>query len=269
MNYVLAFLGAGNIAEAIATAVLRSRTLPAGRLIASDPATARRAVFAGLGIDTTESNATAAQSAEIVMLCVKPQMMASVLEEIAPVVDSSKLIVSVAAGISTRYIADRLGKPVGSRVIRVMPNTPLLVGAGATALCKGGGASDEDLIRVRTLLQTASSVVEVTEDQMDAVTAVSGSGPAYFFFLVEQMIAAGAELGLSEQQARQLVYQTAFGAARMLQELPQSPAELRRRVTSPGGTTQAAMEVLESANVGKILREAIAAAWRRGRELGR
>jgi pyrroline-5-carboxylate reductase len=235
-------------------------------MIASDPSPARLSLFAGLDIATATDNLTAASSAEIVLLCVKPQMMPAVLEQIRPGLTENQLIVSIAAGISTDFIAQRLGAG-GWRVVRVMPNTPMLVGEGATAICRGGNADAKDLARIRALFETASAVVDVDESQMDTVTAVSGSGPAYFFYLVEQMIAAGVELGLTFDQARELVYATACGAAEMLTQSPDSPQELRRKVTSPGGTTQAAIESLDADATGPSIRKAIAAAQRRGREL--
>jgi len=238
-------------------------------LIAADPSSERLALFQQLGIFTSASNVEAASAAKIVMLCTKPQMMGGAVTSLKAVLQTSQLIVSIAAGLSTGFIARELSEARAWRIVRVMPNTPMLYGTGATAICKGQHASDYVLSRVRGIFQSASKVIEVEEPLMDAVTAVSGSGPAYFFYLVENMIAAAVELGLSPEQAKALVVQTATGAAKMLSASTDSAAELRAKVTSPGGTTQAALEVFHKAELGTIVQRAIAAAEQRGRELGR
>jgi pyrroline-5-carboxylate reductase len=178
------------------------------------------------------------------------------------------LVISIAAGISTSYIERHLGEGRPWRVVRAMPNTPMLVGEGMAALAPGRHATTKDLTDARQLFESAGAVVEVTEDKLDAVTALSGSGPAYVFYLVEHMIRAGVELGLTSQQARQLAMRTALGASRMLVTSPDSPEELRRKVTSPGGTTQAAITRMEKAGVGAAVVDAIKAADKRSRELG-
>jgi pyrroline-5-carboxylate reductase len=177
------------------------------------------------------------------------------------------LIVSIAAGVTTSAIAAALGDSHPWRIVRAMPNTPMLVGRGMVALCRGKNATARDLADARELFEPAAQVIDVDETQMDAVTAVSGSGPAYFYFLVEQMIAAGTELGLSPDQARQLSIQTAVGAAEMLAGASDTPAELRRKVTSPNGTTHAAITHMESNHWPQITREALKAAAKRSREL--
>lgn len=265
MRFDLSFIGAGNMAEAIVNAVLTRGLFRAEKIIAADPSAGRLSLFAGLGVECTPNN-TDACDASTILLCVKPQMMAAALNDLRAVVSPTQLIITIAAGVSTASIEQQL--PPGSRVVRVMPNTPMLVGEGAAAICGGRHATSADLDRARNIFETAATVVDVSEDQMDTVTAVSGSGPAYFFYLVEHMIAAATNLGLSPIQAQQLVYQTASGAAKMLAESNDSPADLRRKVTSPGGTTAAAIEVFEKSSVGKNIEDAIAAAQRRGRELG-
>jgi pyrroline-5-carboxylate reductase len=266
VNHDLAFIGAGNMAEAIARAVIHKQIHSPDRLIAFDPVEARRAVFASLGIHVASDNRSTADDAATVLLCVKPQMMIPALADLAGAVGPQHLVISIAAGISTGFIESRLGDV---RVIRAMPNTPMLAGLGATGICRGRNASEDDLQTARRLFESAGVVVDVDEPLMDAVTAVSGSGPAYFFYLVEHMISSATALGLTVEQATTLVYQTAAGAARMLQTSAELPQELRRRVTSPGGTTQAAIEHLQQHLVGQRIEEAIAAAQRRGRELGR
>jgi pyrroline-5-carboxylate reductase len=265
----LALIGAGNMAEAIANGVISSGVLTADQIIAADPSAARLSLFAGLGIETIPANCDAAQNADVVMLCTKPQKMPDVLMELRSILREQQLIITIAAGISTAFIEKGLDASRAWRVVRVMPNTPMLYGQGATAICAGRAATNDDLQLTRRLFESASTVVDVDESVMDTVTAVSGSGPAYFFYLVEHMIEAATQLGLSPLQAQQLVYQTAAGAAKMLMESTDSPAELRKKVTSPGGTTHAALEVFAAGNVGATIQKAIAAAQRHGRELGR
>jgi pyrroline-5-carboxylate reductase len=178
------------------------------------------------------------------------------------------LVISVAAGISTGYIERHLGGGRAWRVVRTMPNTPMLVAEGMAAIAPGKHATPADLADARRLFESAASVVEVTEDKLDAVTALSGSGPAYVFYLVEHMIRAGVELGLTPDQARQLATRTAVGACKMLATSQDSPEALRRKVTSPGGTTQAAVTHLEKSGVGPAVVAAIKAADQRSRELG-
>lgn len=266
MTYELAFIGAGNMAEAIARGIFSAGVLAPPRVVAADPSDQRLALFRNLGTAVSASNAEAAAGARTVVLSVKPQMLPAVLAEVGPVIAPTQLVVSIVAGVSTAKIESAL--PAGARVIRAMPNTPMLVGMGATALCRGACATPDDLAAARRLFECASAVVDVQEAVMNTVTAVSGSGPAYFFYLVEHMIAAGTRLGLSPEQARTLVYRTASGAARLLETSPEAPAELRRRVTSPGGTTQAAIELMESRGVGNAIQQAVEAAEKRGRQLG-
>jgi pyrroline-5-carboxylate reductase len=177
-------------------------------------------------------------------------------------------VLSIMAGIGTAFIEKHLGGAKLWRVVRTMPNTPMLVGEGMVAICGGAHASPADLTEARKLFEVAAAVIDVTEDKMDAVTAMSGSGPAYFFYLVEHMIRAGESLGLTADQSRTLAIRTAAGAARMLATSSDTPQELRRKVTSPGGTTQAAITHLEQHRAGELIVEAIAAAAKRSRELG-
>ena len=267
MTHDLAFIGAGNMAEAIARGVLASGLFEAGRIVAVDPSAERRAVFAdGLGIAARETVGDATAGAATVMICVKPQQMDDLLPGLQQSADASTLFVSIAAGVTTGRIESGLGGY--RRVVRAMPNTPMLVGLGAVAICPGTRATADDLSTARTIFETGAAVVEVDEAKMNAVTAVSGSGPAYVFWLAEQMTAAGVDLGLSPHEAATLAVRTVAGAGKMLADLPDAPADLRRRVTSPGGTTQAALEHLASSGADRNVRDAVAAACRRGRELG-
>ena len=269
----IAFVGAGNMAEAIARGMLSASLVPAERITAADPMNARRVYFREqLGTMTEASAGAAVRGADVVFLAVKPQHMAQALADIAPHLQDDVLLISIAAGVSIATIEaglvfDHRTNPV--RVVRTMPNTPMLVGCGAVAIAPGTHATPADLARTRLIFETAAVVVDVREDQLDAVTAVSGSGPAYIFWLVEQMTAAGIALGLPEQTATLLARRTASGAGVMLQQSTDSAQELRIKVTSPGGTTQAAIEHLQSHGADSIVRAAIAAADARGKELAR
>jgi pyrroline-5-carboxylate reductase len=269
MSYDLAIIGAGNMAEAIARGVMEKNVLQAGQMIAADISPQRREVFERqLKIKAVEDNATAAREAKMVLLSVKPQHMAAALAGLGQVIGESTLVVSIAAGISTAFIEKHLGGGRRWRVVRSMPNTPMLVGEGMAAIAAGANAGSDDLAAARRLFEAAADVIEVDEDKMDTVTAVSGSGPAYFFLLVEQMIRAAMELGLTPEQAKQLATKTAVGAAKMLAQSNEPPQELRRKVTSPGGTTEAAINYMSVNNWPAVTVDAIKTAERRGKELG-
>ncbi len=267
--YELGIIGAGNMAEAIARGVMAKNLLRAEQMIAADVSPQRREwVERELKVRAVEENAEVARQSRVVLLSVKPQQMAEALAALSPAMTEQTLVVSIAAGISTSFIEKHLGTEKSWRVVRVMPNTPMLVGEGMSGIARGANGSDDDVATVRRLFESAGDVIEVTEDKMNAVTALSGSGPAYFFLLVEQMIAAGVDMGLSPEHARQLAVKTAIGAAEMLASSQDAPEELRRRVTSPGGTTHAAITHLQAHNVPQTIIDAIKAAERRGKELG-
>jgi pyrroline-5-carboxylate reductase len=268
MKYDLAVLGAGNMAEAIVRGILSAGIMRAERIVAADPVAARRVVFESLGISTHNRAGEVAKDARAILLSIKPQMMNEVLSEISPVLSSDVPIISIAAGTRTDSIESRLRGDVNWRVVRVMPNTPMLVGEGASGICPGRHATKDDIALARRLFESAGVVTEVTEERMDAVTALSGSGPAYFFYLVEQMIAAGEKMGLTADQSSLLARKTALGAAKMLMTSSDPPQELRRKVTSPNGTTHAAITHMESQNVDQIIIDAILRAEARGKELG-
>lgn len=269
MSYELGIIGAGNMAEAIVRGVLRAGVLQATQIIAADVTDTRRALFTReLNVKAVEDSADVARQAKVILLSVKPQQMAAVLAALGPVMKPDTLVISIAAGISSAFIEKHLGDRTPWRVIRTMPNTPMLVGEGMVGLSTGRHATVADVATATRLFESAASVVQVPEDQIDAVTAVSGSGPAYFFFLVEHMIAAGVQLGLSPETAHQLATKTALGAAKMLTTSSDPPAELRRKVTSPGGTTHAAITHLQDQQVDQAIVNALKAAARRGKELG-
>jgi pyrroline-5-carboxylate reductase len=269
-NAELAILGAGVMAEAIARGILRGGTIPPVNIIAADISPERRELFQSqLGIAATPDAPAAVAGARIILLCVKPYQMEAVLNSIRPAIDEKSLLISIAAGISTTFIEKILGSGKSWRVIRAMPNTPMLVGEGMVALAAGENASESDLAAARRIFESAAKVIVLAEDKIDAVTAVSGSGPAYYFFLTEMMIRAASELGLSDADARTLAIQTAAGAAKMMSQSADSPSEHRRRVTTPNGTTHAAIQHMESNQWPAITVEAVKAAARRSREMGK
>ena len=219
-----------------------------------------------LRIGTLTDSAAAAAGADVVVLSVKPQVLPEVLASLAGKLAGHTLVVSIAAGIPTQRIEDQLGSD--ARVIRAMPNTPALVGAGATGLCRGRAASEDDLATARAMFASVGATVTVPEALMDAVTALSGSGPAYVFRMMEGLVAGGVAVGLPQAEARALAAQTIFGAGKMLVETGVDPSELRRRVTSPGGTTAAGLAALDADGFVDALTRCIAAATARGKELG-
>jgi pyrroline-5-carboxylate reductase len=266
--FQLALIGAGNMAEAIARGVLSAGLIPKQKIIASDPVEGRRKVFVDqLGITAVDDNPRAAGSAETILLAVKPQHMRDVIGGLAPSVRADRRIVSIMAGVSTATI-EGMFPNIKARVVRVMPNLPMAVKAGMSALAGGRFAEPADLEHAAAIFRSGGDVVVLAEKFMDAVTAMSGSGPAYFYFWVEAMIEAGVQLGLSRDEAAKLAKNTALGAARMMLECPEPPEELRRRVTSPGGTTLAAVTSMNIGHVKDEIVKAVHAAARRSAELG-
>jgi pyrroline-5-carboxylate reductase len=266
----LAIIGAGVMAEAIARGIISARTIDPAHIVAADVSPERRKFFEDqLRIKTVEDGAAAVAGAKIVLLSVKPYQMEEVLQGLAPAMKETALVISIAAGISSTFMEKTLGGSKLWRVIRAMPNTPMLVGCGMVAIAPGSHASKADLATARRLFESGAKVIEVAEEKIDAVTAVSGSGPAYFFFLVEQMTQAGIEMGLSESEARTLAIQTAAGAAKMMSESSEPAAELRRRVTTPNGTTHAAISHMEKNGWPTITREALKKAAERSKEMGK
>ena len=265
----LGFLGAGNMAEALVRGVLKSELVPASRVVACDIAPERRKLFEDdLGVRTVDSLTGVVDAADVLFLCVKPQQADAVLGEIAAsFIPDRHLLASIAAGVTTGRMEGKL--PAGARVVRSMPNTPMLVGLGAACICPGQHAREEDLAIVEQLLSSAAIVMRVTEPMMDAVMGLSGSGPAYLFYLAEAMVDAGVAEGFSRAEALKLAARTCLGAAKMLEATGESPEELRRRVTSPNGTTQAAVERLDAHEVKANITAAIRRAAERSRELGR
>jgi pyrroline-5-carboxylate reductase len=267
MNYSLSIIGAGNMAEAIVRGILSSKLLTASRIIASDVVASRRELFASLGVKAVENAEEIAGLSDTVLLSVKPQQMPDLLPKLGAKAKASTLFVSIAAGKSTAWIEKNLGASNPWRVVRAMPNTPMMINCGVVGISAGKNATDADLKLASSLFKAAADVVELPEHLIDAVTAISGSGPAYFYLLVEQLVQAGVEMGLTAEQATMLATRTALGAAKLLIASPDSPAELRRKVTSPGGTTLAAISHMEKTNVPQFLREAFHKACERSKEL--
>ncbi|HVT80721.1 MAG TPA: pyrroline-5-carboxylate reductase [Phycisphaerae bacterium] len=267
----IGFIGAGNMAEAIARGLLRTAAYQPQDICATDPEPGRQELFAReLGISCSGEKSGAA-GAEIVILAVKPFIMADALAQIKPEVRPDALIISIAAGISAEFIEKALATPANPvpRVVRAMPNTPMLVGKGMSALCRGTSATEHDLITGERIFSAGGKTVRITEDLIDAVTGVSGSGPAYIFFMTEALTQGGIAAGLSELQASQLARQMVIGAAALLEQSKDSPAELRRKVTTPKGTTQAAIETMQAGGFPELMTQAVLAAMKRSKELGK
>ncbi|QSX78413.1 pyrroline-5-carboxylate reductase [Agrilutibacter solisilvae] len=263
----IAFIGGGNMARSLIGGLVARGADRASLLVAEPVPELRAALARDFQIPTFEHSAQPVASAGTWVLAVKPQVMREVCQALASVAQATRpLVMSVAAGITAAQIDRWLGGNVA--VVRAMPNTPALLGAGVTGLYANAQVDDGQRARALALMQSAGASVWIEhESLMDAVTAVSGSGPAYVFLLAEAMQAAGEAQGLPAAAARELALQTILGAARMLTEGDEAPAELRRRVTSPGGTTQAAIETFEAGGLRELVASAIDAATRRGREL--
>ena len=262
---MIAILGAGKMGEALLSGMLRAGVAPSGVIAAVRRRDRAEALRDSYGIEVTAAG-EAADKAETLVITVKPQDMTGLLEEIAPHVRADQLVISVAAGIPTRFIETGLGEEVA--VVRVMSNTPVLVDEAMSVISPGRHASEQHLRRTEELLRPVGKVLRIPESQQDAATALSGSGPAYVYFLVESMVDAGILLGMSRASALEMVKQAVYGAATMLRESGEHPVILREAVTSPGGTTISAIRELERHGVRAAFLAAIEAARDRGRELG-
>lgn len=269
-QYEIGVIGAGNAAEGIVHGIVRNTILFADRIVASDPSEARRDLFVKrFQVAVSSDNRDVVSKSDIIILAVKPQQYLDACKAFTNLIREDHLIVSIMAGVSTRSIEAQF-PGCRARVVRAMPNLPIHVGAGMAGVCKGMHAQDVDLLRAQRIFEAGGRCIVIhDESQMDAVTAVSGSGPAYFYYFVEAMIAAGERAGLTRPQSEILAKQSCLGAARMMLESGESPEVLRAKVTSPGGTTQAAIESMTRSNVFEGICEGLLAAWKRGRELGR
>ena len=260
----IAVIGAGNMGEALIAGLISYGQTPANIAVCEKRTDRANELSNRYGISIAEI-AEAVSYADVVLLVVKPQDMAAILGEVGASVNSAAVIVSFAAGKKIDFISSNLGKP--NSVIRVMPNTATMVGAGMAAISLGDGVTSAQREFVTELLAKSGQVVEVSEDLQDAVTATSGSGPAYFFAFVEAMVAGAEELGLSKEVATQLTVQTLVGAAKLLAESGKSATELRENVTSPNGTTAAALNSFSEGELSKLVAKSMKAARDRSIEL--
>ena len=262
----LGFLGFGNMGHAVARGLIDTQTFEPGSLAVYDVDSGKTRDVAAAGVQIADSPEALAHASDALLLATKPQDMESALNSIRSAWKPEISIISIAAGISTGYIHERLDSR--ARVARVMPNTPALVGAGAAGISYSSNALEEDRDLARTVFGAVGIAVEVPEPALDAVTALSGSGPAYYFYLVECFVNAAVALGLGEPEATRLAGQTLLGAGKLLSESGEPAAVLRERVTSKGGTTAAALDVLKENRWPEIAAAALQAAARRSQELG-
>lgn len=267
MAQTIALLGAGNMGTALLRGILDTTWGRSTPLMASHPRKEKVHELArAYNAKWTLSNLEAAKFGDILILAVKPQIMDRVLAEVKAAVTTSKLVISIAAGVTTKRIEDALGKKIP--VVRAMPNVATVVKTGATALTRGTHATDEHVAEARKIFESVGLVVELDEYLMDAVTGLSGTGPMYVFQIIEGLSDAGVRVGLSRDVAAKLTIQTVLGAAKMAQELKQHPGVLKDLVTSPGGTAIAALHSLERNGLRAVLMDAVEAATERSKELG-
>lgn len=261
-------IGGGKMGSIIAQGLMAKKMVSAKNIVVTDIDADKLKFFrSSLKIKTTHNNEEAIKQADLILLAVKPQNMAATLKEIRAAVNKSNIVISIAAGITTGFIETALGK--GIRVVRVMPNTPALVGEGAAAVAAGRYAKANDVKITLAIFNAVGISVEVKEKLMDAVTGLSGSGPAYFFLIIEALIEAGVKTGLPRHLAKQLAVQTMLGAARLCRESDKEPGQLREMVTSPNGTTFAGLKVMEEKKLREIMVATVKAATKRSRELAK
>jgi pyrroline-5-carboxylate reductase len=262
----LGFIGAGNMGEALVKGLIASKAAKPSQILVSARRPERVQELVRLYGVRGASNAEVARESDVLVLAVKPQILDQVLRDIAPEVPRDRLVISVAAGVPIAAIERRLHPPL--RIVRAMPNTPATVGAGATAIALGEHATEADLAAAKTIFDSVGLTVVLDENQLDAVTGLSGSGPAYMFLIIEALADAGVKVGLARRSALQLAAQTVLGSAKLLIESGQHPGLLKDGVTSPGGTAIAGLHTLEAGGLRNVLMNAVEVATRRSRELG-
>jgi pyrroline-5-carboxylate reductase len=266
----ICFIGAGAMAEAIVAGLINKKIVKPGQISITnrddrfrlDELVYNFGVFAD-----AEQKEKSMQEADVLVLAMKPKDVAEALTSIRHFTSSDQLVISVVAGISTDYITDLLGHT--APVVRTMPNTSAAIGRSATGICAGKTASDEHIAMARKIFESIGMVVLTEEAKLDAVTGLSGSGPAYVYYLVESMLAGGIDAGLEADEARKLILQTLIGSAQMLIETGEEPSVLREKVTSPNGTTQAGLDILRSYHFEEAVRSCIQGAAKRSKELGK
>ena len=264
----IGFIGAGNMAEALVRGLIGGHHVAAHDVLVSGPRPERLAELAAkYQVRTTTENQTVAASVDVLLLAVKPQIMDRVVREIADHLASTTLVISIAAGIDTATL--ETGLRDGVRVVRAMPNTPALVGAAATAVSPGRNATTDDLAVAKAIFDAVGITVVLEESQLDAVTGLSGSGPAYIFLILEALADAGVKVGLSRRNAQRLAAQTVMGSAKLLLDTDEHPGKLKDMVTSPGGTAIAGLHTLEQGGLRTTLINAVETATNRAKELGR
>ncbi len=266
-SLAVGFLGAGQMATALAAGWARAGLLDAARSRAADPYPEARARFEkATGVPTLDTNSAVAAACEVLVLAVKPQVMPAVLAELRPTLTPRHLVISIAAGLTLNTLADGLGPD--TRLVRVMPNTPCLVAASASGYSPGATATPQDVELVGRLFGSVGKAFRVAEPLLDAVTGLSGSGPAFVYLFIEALADGGVRCGLPRDVAQTLAAQTVLGAAKMVLETGQHPGSLKDAVASPGGTTIAGLHALERAAFRAAAMDAVEAAWRRSQELG-
>lgn len=264
----IGFLGAGQMASALATGWSAAGLLDASRSRAADPVAASRDKFTqATGIPSVAANREVVEACDVLVLAVKPQVMAAVLAEIRPLIAPRHLVISIAAGVTLRTLAEALGS--GTRLVRVMPNTPCLVGVSASGYAVGASAAPDDAALVGRLFSSVGKAFALPEHLLDAVTGLSGSGPAFIYVLIEALADGGVRVGLPREVALALAAQTVLGSAKMVLETGLHPAALKDAVASPGGTTIAGLHALERGGFRAALIDAVEAATRRSQELGK
>jgi pyrroline-5-carboxylate reductase len=265
----IGLIGAGRMATALASGFVRAGLVTPQQVIASDPSSEARAAFEREvpGAQIVVDNSPVVAHADMVWLAVKPQTMAAALASIRDSIGPASLVVSIAAGVTIERLA--AGLPAGQRIIRVMPNTPCLIGRGASAYSLGRQATRQDAELVGRLLAAVGAAFEVPETLLDAVTGLSGSGPAFVYTMIEALTQGGEDVGMPHELAAELACRTVVGAAEMVLQTGEAPAALRDRVTSPGGTTLAGLAALKEGHFHETVIAAVTAATRRSAELGR
>ena len=265
MEKNLGFIGAGKMAQAIMNGISNSKIVDNFSFSEKNIEIGNQ-IAEKFNANFIKSNAQLVKESDIIVLCTKPFVVESVLKEISPFIDSNKLIISIAAGITSKFIQNTLNKKV--KVIRVMPNTPALVNEGISAICKGEYADDFDFEFAKNLLSSVGKVIEATEDKIDAITALSGSGPANYYYIIDQLAQAGVSLGLDYDTALVLSAQTALGSSKMIFDSNENIQKLIKNVSTPGGCTEVGNNILLNSNISDILKETILKTAKKASELG-